>query len=327
MVVNMAKTTVVIPNYNGIKYIEACLESLFQGTDTEFEVIVVDNASKDGSLELVKEKFPQVILIENAENAGFDKAVNQGILASKTPYVILLNNDTRVERSFVHELEKVIEQSYKIFSVSAKMIALHDKDKIDDAGDFYCALGWAFARGKGKKPDLYNKSGEIFASCAGAAIYRKTILDEIGLFDEEHFAYLEDIDIGYRAQLYGYRNIYAPEAVVYHAGSATSGSRYNAFKTRLASQNSIYIIYKNMPMIQILINLPFLCAGFLIKTLFFIKKGFGKEYILGLVNGIRLSCSEKGKRHKVRFSGKRMKYYVKVQCQLWYNLWRMVSQK
>ncbi|MBQ3163007.1 MAG: glycosyltransferase family 2 protein [Lachnospiraceae bacterium] len=323
----MAKTTIVIPNYNGIKYIEACLESLFVGTDTDFEVIVVDNASKDGSLELVKEKFPQVTLIENAENTGFDKAVNQGILASKTPYVILLNNDTRVELSFVHELEKAIEQSPNIFSASAKMIALHNKEILDDAGDFYCALGWAFARGKGKRSDLYNKSCEIFASCAGAAIYRKEIFDEIGLFDEEHFAYLEDIDIGYRAQLYGYKNIYAPRAIVYHAGSATSGSRYNAFKTRLASQNSIYIIYKNMPMIQILINLPFLIVGFLIKTLFFIKKGLGKQYVFGLADGIRLAISKKGRRHKVLFSKNRIRYYVQVQCRLWYNLWRMILQK
>lgn len=323
----MVKSTVVIPNYNGIKYIEACLESLFTGTNTDFEVIMVDNASKDGSLELVKKRFPQVTLIENEENAGFDKAVNQGILASKTPYVILLNNDTRVELSFVHELEKAIEKGRNIFSASAKMIALHDKEKLDDAGDYYCALGWAFARGKGKHPDLYDKSCEVFASCAGAAIYRREIFDEIGLFDENHFAYLEDIDIGYRAQLYGYRNTYAPKAVVYHAGSATSGSRYNAFKTKLASQNSIYIVYKNMPALQILINLPFLLVGFLIKTLFFIKKGLGREYVTGLLNGIRLSVSESGKGHKVAFSGKRMKYYVKVQWQLWCNLWRMLSQK
>lgn len=327
MVVYMAKSTIVIPNYNGIKYIEACLESLLIGTDTDFEVIVIDNASSDGSLELVKKKFPQVHLIENSENTGFDKAVNQGILASKTPYVILLNNDTRVDRCFVHELEKAMAQSDKIFSASAKMIALHEKDKLDDAGDFYCALGWAFARGKGKNPNLYNESCKIFAACAGAAIYRREIFDEIGFFDEEHFAYLEDIDIGYRAQLYGYHNIYAPKAIVYHAGSATSGSRYNAFKTRLASQNSVYIIYKNMPLIQILINLPFLLVGFLVKTLFFMRKGLGKEYVLGLVNGIRLSFSEKGKKHKVVFSMKRINCYMRIQCQLWYNLWRMVSQK
>lgn len=320
----MAKSTVVIPNYNGIKYIEACLESLFTGTTRDLEVIMVDNASTDGSLELVKEKFPQVSIIENQENTGFDHAVNQGILASTTPYVILLNNDTRVELSFVHELEKVMEQDQRLFSASAKMIALHDKEKMDDAGDFYCALGWAFARGKGKKPELYHESCEIFASCAGAAIYRREYFEQIGLFDEHHFAYLEDIDIGYRAQLYGYRNCFAPDAVVYHAGSATSGSRYNAFKTKLAAQNSIYLVYKNMPLLQMIINIPFLMVGFLVKALFFVKKGFGKEYITGLLNGLKLSASQEGRKHKVAFEVKRLPYYISVQWQLWRNLFRLV---
>lgn len=320
----MAKSTVVIPNYNGIKYIEACLDSLFMGTTKDLEVIMVDNASTDGSLELVKEKFPQVMVIENQENTGFDKAVNQGILASSTPYVILLNNDTRVELTFVHELEKVMEQDKRLFSASAKMIALHDKDKLDDAGDFYCALGWAFARGKGKNPQFYQESCEIFASCAGAAIYRREYFDEVGFFDENHFAYLEDIDIGYRAQLYGYHNCFAPEAVVYHAGSATSGSRYNAFKTKLAAQNSVYIVYKNMPFLQMLINIPFLLAGYLIKALFFLKKGLGKEYVAGLLAGIRLSLSHEGRQHKVAFLPSRISNYVSIQWQLWRNLLRLV---
>lgn len=324
IVIDMAKSTVVIPNYNGMKYIEACLESLFVGTTKDIEVIMVDNASTDGSLELVKEKFPQVQIIENQVNTGFCKAVNQGILASKTPYVILLNNDTRVELAFVHALETAMEKDKRLFSASAKLIALHDKEKMDDAGDYYCALGWAFARGKGKHPDLYNTECEIFASCGGAAIYRRACFAEIGLFDENHFAYLEDIDIGYRAQLYGYCNCYAPEAVVYHAGSATSGSRYNAFKTKLASQNSIYLVYKNMPLLQMLINIPFLMVGFLIKALFFVKKGLGKEYVAGLVNGIRLSMSSEGKKHKVSFTKKHMANYVRIQWQLWRNLFRLI---
>lgn len=322
----MAKTTVVIPNYNGMKYIEACLESLFIGTTKDLEVIMVDNASTDGSLELVKEKFPQVRIIENQENTGFCKAVNQGIIASKTPYVILLNNDTRVELTFVHELEKVIERDKGIFSASAKMIALHDKEKLDDAGDYYCAFGWAFARGKGKSPELYHESCEIFASCAGAAIYRKECFEQIGLFDENHFAYLEDMDVGYRAQIYGYRNCFAPEAVVYHAGSATSGSRYNAFKTRLASKNSIYLVYKNMPFLQMIINMPFLLIGFMVKALFFMKKGLGREYVTGLINGIRLSASHEGRKHKIPFSMKHLPAYIKIQWQLWRNLLRLVFE-
>ncbi len=320
----MAKSTVVIPNYNGMKYIEACLESLFAGTTADVEVIMVDNASADGSLELVKERFPQVQIIENPVNTGFCKAVNQGILASKTPYVILLNNDTRVALGFVHELEKAIGQDKKLFSVSAKLISLHDKEKTDDAGDYYCALGWAFARGKGKHPDGYREACDIFAACGGAAIYRRECFEEIGLFDENHFAYLEDIDIGYRAQLYGYRNRFAPEAVVYHAGSATSGSRYNAFKTGLASKNSIYLVYKNMPLLQILINLPFLLIGFSVKTLFFIKKGMGKEYVSGLMNGVKLCRSREGRAHKVSYSSNRFRQYVRIQWKLWRNLFRFV---
>lgn len=323
----MVKSTVVIPNYNGIKYIEACLESLFAGTEKDFEVIVVDNASNDGSVEIIKQKFPQVSLIQNKNNTGFCKAVNQGIQASKTPYVILLNNDTRADISFIHELEKVIESDKKIFSASAKMISLHEKDKLDDAGDFYCALGWAFARGKGKAPDKYNKESDIFASCGGASIYRRDLMisSEVGLFDENHFAYLEDIDIGYRAKICGYKNKFAPNAIVYHAGSATSGSRYNLFKTKLASRNSVYLVYKNMPIFQLIINLPFLLMGFLVKSLFFVKKGFGKEYVLGLLEGIKLSASEKGRMKKKKFEIKNLVNYCKIQVCLWINLFRIIE--
>ena len=313
----MIKSTIVIPNYNGIKYIQACLESLYSGTAKEFKVIVVDNASTDGSMELVRERFPQVQLIVNQKNTGFSHAVNQGIRAGTTPYVILLNNDTQADLSFVHELEKVMDSDHdkKIFSASAKMLSLYDKDRIDDAGDYYCALGWAFARGKGKNADRYTRDCDIFAACAGAAIYRRELLEEsqVGLFDEEHFAYFEDIDIGYRAKIYGYRNRFAANSIVYHAGSATSGSRYNAFKTGLASRNSIYLIYKNMPAMQVALNLPLLIMGFLIKTLFFVRKGMGKDYVSGLMNGVKLSMSPAGKAHRQKFDKGRLRNYVSIQ--------------
>lgn len=323
------KSTIVIPNYNGIKYIEQCLDSIYGGTVTDVEVIVVDNASTDGSLELIEKKFPQVRLIKNSGNTGFSVAVNQGIEASSTPYVILLNNDTRVEKTFVRELERVLDndRDKRVFSASARLVSLYDKEKTDDAGDFYCALGWAFARGKGKSPALYDKDCGIFAACAGGAIYRKELLspERVGLFDREHFAYLEDIDIGWRAKIHGYKNKFAANAVVYHAGSATSGSRYNAFKTKLASRNSVYLIYKNMPLLQIIINLPFLAAGFLVKTLFFIKKGLGKEYVSGLAAGVQLSLSAGGKAHKQKFCIKRLGNYIKIQLELWLNLVRLVK--
>lgn len=310
------KSTIIIPNYNGISFVETCLNSLEQ---EDAHVIVVDNASTDGSYELIGEKFPEVETIRLKNNTGFCKAVNEGIATSDTEYVILLNNDTQVQPGFVNELERIMDRDDNIFSAAAKMISMYDRDKIDDAGDLYCSLGWAFAIGKGKPERDYSKCHSIFSSCAGAAIYRKSILDEIGLLDENHFAYLEDVDLGYRAQIYGYRNVFAPRARVYHAGSAVSGSRYNEFKADLTARNSIYIIYKNMPYAQIVLNLPFLMIGFGIKILFFISKGLGTVYIRGLLKGIRLSVSPEGRKRKIKYSKANFISYCKIQMFLWLN--------
>ena len=319
----MIKTTVVIPNYNGIKYIDNCLASLYKGAAVP-EVIVVDNHSQDGSPELVKEKYPDVTLITFTENKGFSAAVNEGIKQADTKYVLLLNNDTVADGRMVTELEKALEKNPGAFSAAAKMINLHAPDKLDGAGDFYCALGWAFARGKDKNTDSFNRPGRIFSSCAGAALYRRKIFDNIGYFDENHFAYLEDIDLGYRANIYGYPNIYVPEAEVLHAGSAVSGSRHNTFKVRLSARNSVYLIYKNMPLFQVLLNLPFLMAGYLIKWFFFTLKGMGGVYLEGVMKGLKLSFSEKGRKNKVRFSIGNLKNYIWIQGQLWLNMLRRI---
>ena len=315
----MAKTTVVIPNYNGIKYIDGCLRSLYKGS-VHPEIILVDNGSTDGSLSLVKEKYPLVKVIEFAENTGFSKAVNAGIRMARTEYVLLLNNDTVSGQEMTACLEKAMDDDPGIFSAGAKMISLHDRNKLDGAGDFYCALGWAYARGKDKPVDSYDKEGRIFSACAGAAIYRRGLFDKIGYFDENHFAYLEDIDIGYRANIYGYPNKYAPEAEVFHAGSAVSGSRHNEFKVKLSARNSIYLIYKNMPFFQIIINFPLLLAGYLIKFLFFSLKGMGGAYGKGLLEGIKLSVSGEGRKNKVKFRIRNIKNYLWIQGQLWTNI-------
>lgn len=316
------RSTVVIPNYNGIKYIERCLQFL-EGEPAH--TIVVDNGSTDGSRQVVQEKFPWVELICLDRNYGFCKAVNTGIEASKTPYVILLNNDTEIQHGFVRALELPLEQHPQIFSGSAQMRNLQCPGLIDDAGDYYCALGWAFARGKDKPLQDYQRKRRIFAACGGAAIYRRKIFAEIGVFDENHFAYLEDIDLGYRARIQGYENLYIPGAIVYHAGSGASGSRYNDFKVGLTAQNSIYLIYKNMPTAQIILNLPLLLAGFMIKTAFFMRKGFGMNYLKGLCRGFALCFAEEGRAHKVSFQRERLYSYIVVQLELWRNIWYRFS--
>ena len=279
------KTTIIIPNYNGLSFMEPCFESLKEQTVRNFKVLVVDNGSTDGSVEWLKEhRIPSIFL---KENTGFSGAVNTGIRAADTPYVLLLNNDTRVEPGFVAAMERAMDQSPKIFSVSSRMIQMYHPELLDDAGDMYSILGWAYQRGVGRSSELYQKSCRVFSACAGAAIYRRAVFDEIGLFDELHFAYLEDIDVGWRAKLYGYDNVYCPDAAVYHVGSGTSGSRYNSFKVRLAARNCIYLNYKNMPGWQLLLNAPFLLAGIFVKYLFFVKNGFGRDYVSGLKEGIR----------------------------------------
>ncbi len=315
------RSTIIIPNYNGMAYLENCLASL-RGEPAR--VIVVDNGSADGSRELVQEKFPKVRLISLDRNYGFCRAVNRGMEASETTYVILLNNDTEAQPGFVKALEKAMDGDERVFSGAARMVRMDAPSRIDDAGDYYCALGWAFAAGRDKPAENYDAPREIFSACGGACIYRRRILQKIGMLDENHFAYLEDVDLGYRARLYGFRNLYVPGAVVRHAGSASSGSRYNAFKTELTARNSVYLAYKNMPPGQMLLNLPFLLAGFLIKQLFFLKKGLGKSWWKGLVKGIGLCRSPEGKKRRVRFDSERLPAYVRIQWELWRNIWYRV---
>ena len=312
------EVSVVIPNFNGIAFLDSVLASLEGQTLSNFEVILVDNGSTDGSCSFVTANYPWVHLIELSENFGFCGAVNAGIRAAKAPYVLLLNNDTEVKEDFVEEMLAAIRRHKNAFSCGARMVQYHDRDRLDDVGNYYCALGWSFARGRGKDIHAYETEDKIFSACAGAAIYRKKIIEKIGYFDEEHFAYLEDTDIGYRARIYGYENWYAPKAIVYHVGSGTSGSRYNQFKTRYSSRNNIYLIYKNMPLLQIILNLPFLAVGFIIKILFFAVKGMGKEYAAGIKNGFSISMKNK----KVPFRIKHLPNYCKIQLELWINIIR-----
>lgn len=306
------KVTIVIPNYNGKHFMEPCLSSLSEQTYKNFHILVVDNASSDGSIEYMEENYPDIELIKLQKNYGFSKAVNIGIQHSRTPYVILLNNDTTVDTRYVEEMVKAIEKSPKIFSVSSKMIQMYHPELIDSAGDLYTLLGWGVCRGCGRPVSNYTKYDEIFTACAGAAIYRRSVFDEIGYFDENHFAYLEDIDIGYRARIYGYYNMYCPTALVYHVGSGTSGSKYNSFKVKLAARNNLYLNYKNMPALQLILNFIPLAIGYFVKYLFFCKIGFGKDYKEGFIEGLQTAKLQK----KVKFQFKHLGNYLVIEIDL-----------
>lgn len=316
------------------------MDSLKAQSFTDFSVVIVDNASTDGSMESLSEWMtekgskewaacadtngvPKLTCIRLGKNTGFSHAVNLGIRRAEGTYVFLLNNDTSVHRDCISELVRFMDAHEDAFCAGAKMLMMSSPDVIDDCGDYYNALGYAYAAGKGKKSTDYRSVREVFSACAGAALYRTRMLLDIGLFDENHFAYLEDVDVGYRARLYGLSSYIVPTGAVLHAGSAVSGSRHNAFKVRLSSRNSIYVIYKNQPLLQRLLNLPFIFTGVLVKFLYFCKKGLGGVYIKGIAAGIRFCFTKEASRHRVRFRSENLRYYVRVQWELWRNLFRM----
>lgn len=320
------KVSVVTPNYNGKDFLYAYFESLNKNSNEIGEVIIVDNGSNDGSQEFIrnyreKVDFP-IVLIENSQNLGFAEAVNQGISKARYDYIFSLNNDTVVEKSAILELLNLLNTDGRIFSVSSKMVQFNNPELIDDAGDDYTLLAYTKKRGNNQNLNNFIEVSEIFSSCAGAALYRKDLLEELGGFDSEFFAYMEDVDLGYRARINGYKNLFCPNAIVYHIGSATTGSQYNEFKVRLAARNNVLVVYKNLPTLQKIVNILFLFLGFLIKYLFFLKKGFGPIYLEGLKEGLKT----RNKIKKVEFKSKNWKNYFKIEYELIKNTFKLLKR-
>ncbi|MDO5810627.1 MAG: glycosyltransferase family 2 protein [Methanobrevibacter sp.] len=318
------KVSIVTPNYNGERFLETFFESLNSDSEYIGEVIIVDNGSTDKSKEYIKRNdfnFP-VTLIENTENLGFSPAVNQGIRKAKYEYIFSLNNDTQVKKGSIKALLDLISSRPEIFSVQAKMLQYNNKELIDDVGDEYNLLAWTKKTGENHDSNEYCEVKEIFSACAGAAMYRKSLLAEIGMFDDNYFAYMEDVDLAIRSRINGYTNLLCPDAIVYHIGSATSGSRHNDFKVRLAARNNVWTVYKNQPIPMKIVNFIFLFFGFLIKYLFFTKKGFGKTYLAGIREGL----SNRGEIDKVKFKGKNTKNYFKIEYRLIINTLKFLKK-
>ncbi len=314
------QVSIIIPNFNGKQYLKDCLNSIKKQNFSLYEVIIIDNGSTDESVEYIKDNYDEFTLIQNRENLGFATAVNQGIKASNAEYVFLLNNDTELEVECVSKLLNCIDKDETIFAVSSKMIQNQNRNLIDDAGDEYTILGFTQKVGNNRSTEFYQRKREIFSACAGAAIYRRNIFDIIGYFDENFFAYMEDLDISYRARIYGFKCVYCPEAVVYHHVSATSGSKYNTFKIRLAARNNVYVPYKNMPWPQLILNLLFLILGFLIKYLVFLKKGHGNDYIAGLKEGLTsLDTID-----RIRYKNGRLTNYLSIEWILIKNTLKII---
>ena len=248
--------SVVIPNLNGERFLPQCLSSLERQKFRPLEVIVVDNGSRDGSVGLIEKDFPRVRLVKLPENTGFAHACNLGINAAAAKYVALLNNDTEVEPGWLDELYRAAEKDDRVGMVSSKVLLDEVTREIDSVGMLIYPDGIGRQRGRGEiDRGQYDREEEVLFAHGAAALYRKAMFEEIGVFDEDFFAYAEDTDIGLRARLAGWKSVFAPGAVVYHRYSKTTGT-YSAFKALHLERNRIWVAVKNFPL-SWLVRVPF----------------------------------------------------------------------
>ena len=239
------KVSVVIPNWNGERFLRGCLQSLREQTFKAFEVILVDNASTDGSLALVEKEFPEVRIVKLVRNLGLTGGANAGIKAAQGEVIALLNNDAEAHPNWLESLWDALQRHPEAGMAASKILLYDRRSIINSAGDFYRLDGVPGNRGVWEEDrGQYDREEYVFGACGGAAAYRKAMLEEIGLFDEDMFMYCEDVDLAWRAQIAGYRCVYTPKAIAYHRLSATGGGKLASFYN---GRNFIYVLAKDYP--------------------------------------------------------------------------------
>lgn len=252
--------SIVIPNFNGVQHLKTCFDSLRKQTYKDYKIVLIDNNSSDDSINFTLTNYSEVEVVKMDYNTGFAKAVNEGIKHSvknkDVQFIFLLNNDTECDENLLTEMVSGFKTN-DTGSVACKMIDYNDRSKIDDAGDFIKAKGSPYARGyQEEDKGQYDKPEYIFGACAGAAMYKAEVFDKAGLFDEDFFAYYEDVDMSFRLQLMGYKCYYNPKAICYHKRGATTSTKLG-FQTMLCEKNLIALRVKNYPMSILIKSLPF----------------------------------------------------------------------
>ncbi len=250
------KISVIVVKWNGRDQLQECLSSIYEQTFNNFETILVDNGSTDGSIEFVNKKFPDTKIIKLKQNEGFCAGNNIGLQHASGDFIALLNNDTKADKHWLQELFKAIEMDYQIGICASCLVNYFNPTIMDTAGDGYDISGVGFKIGNKLPVSDFQEKRDVFGACAGAALYRRSMIEKIGFFDEDFFAMGEDIDLSFRARLADYRCVYVPEAVVYHKINKTvkPGSDFLVYHAR---RNVEYTYFKNMPVLLLLFTLPF----------------------------------------------------------------------
>ncbi len=299
----MIETCVIIPNWNGADSLKDCLDSL-QAQSLKAHIIVVDNASHDGSRELVKKHYPNIELLINSENKGYAGGVNPGFKRAMelgATYAAPFNNDAVADKHWLKHLVRELDTHPKTGIATCKLLTADGK-KLDSTGDYYTVWGLPYPRGRGETDlDKYDDQTEIFGASGGASLYRLSMLEAIGLLDEDFFAYYEDVDLSFRAQLAGWKVAYVPAAKAYHQIGATS-SRMQGFTTYQTMKNLQLLWFKNVPG-RYLYRVGW--RFFLAQCLFIgraISRGQGVTAIKGDFKGTFLLFADFGKRRRIQRS-------------------------
>ncbi len=247
--------SIIILNWNGFQHLNECLTSLKKQTFKNFECIMVDNGSTDGSLDYLEKNHQWLKLIKLEKNIGFSAGNNVGLKNSLGKYIVTLNNDTAVDSNWLRELVKIAEKNPKAGMFASRICSYHDKDTIDSLGMQICLDGMSRGAFRGKKYSmLKHVPFKILLPSACAALYKREMLDQTGFFDESFFAYCEDTDLGLRGIRFGWESVLAKDAIVFHKYSSTAGS-FSPFKIYLVERNHFWCSAKNLPLI-LLILLP-----------------------------------------------------------------------
>ncbi len=283
----MPEISVIVVNWNGKHFLDTCLSALRQQKFRDFEIILVDNGSADESAEYVRSHFPEVNLIALSENRGFTGGNIAGWEQSRGDIVVLLNNDTEASPQWLEEIHKAGQSFPRAGSFASKMLYFDERNRIDNCGFGLTAAGLTVDLGRDERDGpAWAEPREVFGGCGGAVAYRRSMLEDVGFLDYDFFMTYEDVDLGFRAQLRGYKCMFVPRAVVYHRYRATM-KKYPARQAFFSQRNIEFVYLKNMPVGQMLRSMPQRLLYELGGAAYFLKMGAGAAFLRAKRDALR----------------------------------------
>lgn len=298
----MPQITVIVVNWNGKHFLEACLSAMRRQTFQDFETLLVDNGSEDGSVAYVRDYFPDVRVIPLERNIGFSLGNIAGYAKAHGEIIALLNNDTEVDPRWLEELANACREFPGAGSFASKMLYFDERNRIDNCGFGVTTAGFTVERGRDEEDGpAWSKPCRVFGACGGAAAYRRTMLEDVGFLDPDFFMTYEDVDLSFQAQLRGYECMFVPGAIVYHRYRATMKKYWTLSRQIFFSQRNVEFVYfKNMPLELILRSLPQRLTYELGSAAYFIKAGAGSAFLKGKIDAIRQLSAILRKRKQIQ---------------------------